>query len=234
MAVSLLLGALAKAGGGDLVKQIAGGAGKAVLGKIADRYGLDVNSADFDMTAAQKIESDKESNRFIAEMRAHEVEEQKARMLDVQDARKQTQFADLVKILAIGLSIVYILVMIALFFFSSDDLAPWAEANLNQMISVLNNLLIATWAFFFGSSVGSKQKSAARAEDEKRDDMIAAQQPRIVETVSTTRPIHNPAQAAPQPAAPAPAPAPEMDEIDAAMADTVSTTRPGSNGDNIL
>ena len=232
MAVSLLLGALAKAGGGDLVKQIAGGAGKAVLGKIADRYGLDVNSADFDMTAAQKIESDKESNRFIAEMRAHEVEEQKARMLDVQDARKQTQFADLVKLLAIGLSIVYILVMIALFFFSSDDLAPWAEANLNQMISVLNNLLIATWAFFFGSSVGSKQKSAARAEDEKRDDMIAAQQPRIVETVSTTRPIHNPAQAAPQPAAPAPAP--EMDEIDAAMADTVSTTRPGSNEDNIL
>ena len=98
------------------------------------------------------------------------------------------------------------------------------------MISVLNNLLIATWAFFFGSSVGSKQKSAARAEDEKRDDMIAAQQPRIVETVSTTRPIHNPAQAAPQPAAPAP----EMDEIDAAMAETVSTTRPGSEQDNIL
>ena len=232
MAISLLLGALSKAGGGDLVKQIAGGAGKAVLGKIADRYGLDVNSADFDMTAAQKIESDKESNRFIAEMRAHEVEEQKARMLDVQDARKQTQFADLVKLLAIGLSIVYILVMIALFFFSDDTLAPWAEANLNQMISVLNNLLIATWAFFFGSSVGSKEKSAARAEDEKRDDMIAAQQPRIVETVSTTRPIHNPAQATPQPAAPAPAP--EMDEIDAAMAATVSTTRPGSNEDNIL
>ena len=232
MAVSLLLGALAKAGGGDLVKQIAGGAGKAVLGKIADRYGLDVNNPAFDETAADRLAADQESNRFIAEMRAHEVEEQKARMLDVQDARKQTQFADLVKLLAIGLSIVYILVMIALFFFSSDDLAPWAEANLNQMISVLNNLLIATWAFFFGSSVGSKQKSAARAEDEKRDDMIAAQQPRIVETVSTTRPIHNPAQAAPQPAAPAPAP--EMDEIDAAMADTVSTTRPGSNEDNIL
>ena len=88
----------------------------------------------------------------------------------------------------------------------------------------------------WGSTEGSSRKNAtiqaALEREQDQDEMEIKQTPKIAETVSTTRPIHNPVQAAPQPAAPAPAP--EMDEIDAAMAETVSTTRPGSNGDNIL
>ena len=187
-----------------------------------------MSSPDFDKEAAEAMLADKvESNKLIVDMRAHEVEETKARLLDVQDARKQEQFADLVKLLAIGLSIIYVIVMGCLFFLATDKLEPWAEANLNQMISVLNNLLIATWAFFFGSSVGSKQKSAQQAEDEKRDDILESQKSRVVEQVSTQRPIHQPTQ----PATPQPT---EPDELDKIVHESISTTRPTSAGESLL
>ena len=225
MALPLLSGALKMLGGGDVAKKLASAGGNILLNKVSEKYGLDMSSPDFDKEAAEAMLADKvESNKLIVDMRAHEVEETKARLLDVQDARKQEQFADLVKLLAIGLSVIYVIVMGCLFFLANDKLEPWAEANLNQMISVLNNLLIATWAFFFGSSVGSKQKSAQQAEDEKRDDILESQKSRVVEQVSTQRPIHQPTE--PQPT--------EPDELDNILHKSISTTRPTSAGDSLL
>ena len=248
MAVSLLLGALAKAGGGDLVKQIAAGAGKAVLGKIADRYDLDVNDPKFDETAADRLASDKEANQFIKDMEAMHLEKFKVKTADTQDARKHyyanpeddtpKKIIDRTYMM-LGACVTVQLVIIIISAVVTKAVTVEAAAASNTVSMIIGSLLKQMGSqsdFYFGSSIGSKQKQESldkEMEMDRAEDKMEAKA-RIVETVSTTRPIHSPAQAAPQPAAPAPAPAPEMDEIDAAMADTVSTTRPGSNGDNIL
>ena len=260
MAVSLLLGALAKAGGGDLVKQIAGGAGKAVLGKIADRYGLDVNDPAFDETAADRLAADQESNRFVAEMRGLEVDAFKTKVADAQHARSSTlgarekmsmdhqQKVDVINLWeSIAMSLGGLLFVVGLIIFliwmkfkhADVELDDFTKTIITAMLTWITKDLVSQRSNYkWGSTEGSSRKNAtiqaALEREQDQDEMEIKQTPKIVETVSTTRPIHSPAQAAPQPAAPAPAPAPEMDEIDAAMADTVSTTRPGSNGDNIL
>ena len=223
-----------------------------MLGKIADRYDLDVNDPKFDETAADRLAADKEANQFIKEMEAMHLEKFKVKTADTQDARKHyyanpeddtpKKIIDRTYMM-LGACVTIQLVIIIISAVVTKAVTVEAAAASNTVSMIIGSLLKQMGSqsdFYFGSSIGSKTSGAANEkvmqtllDDDREDDrQERSEKARIVETVSTTRPIHNPAQAAPQPAAPAPAP--EMDEIDAAMAATVSTTRPGSNGDNIL
>ena len=259
MAASKLIGMLGELGGGTLVGQIAKGVGGPIISSIAERYGLDQNDPKFDETAADRLAADQEANQFVKDMEAMHLEKFKVRVGDAQHARTATMSArekmslehqqkiDMINLfesvfMSVGGLVFLIGSVGALVWFESktpseDAIPDWLQSVIIFLLGWISKDLISLRAQFkFGSTEGSSKKNNIISEvlerEQEQDEMEIKQQPRIVETVSTTRPMHSPAQAAPQPVAPAPAP--EMDEIDAAMAATVSTTRPGSNGDNIL
>ena len=258
MSAKNLLKVLGGLGGNTLVGQIAKGVGGPILSGIADRYGLSQDDEDFSETAADRLLADKEANLFVKDMEDKAIRKLEIEAQSSQDARLvfagQRESMDIghrqkVDILMLWESMIMSVGGVVLIFGSyvaliwlfmsgdSPDLPDWLYVLIGGGLTRLHDDLITKrQSYKFGTTQSSANKtdvmSNALKREQNEDEIEAKQKPRIVETVSTTRPIHNPAQAEPQPAAPAPAP--EMDEIDAAMADTVSTTRPGSNGDNIL
>ena len=253
MSAKNLLKVLGDLGGGTLAGQIAKGVGGPILSGIAERYGLNQDDEDFSETAADRLLADKESNQFIKDMEAMHLEKFKVKTADTQDARKHyyanpeddtpKKIIDRTYMM-LGACVTVQLVIIIISAVVTKAVTVEAAAASNTVSMIIGSLLKQMGSqsdFYFGSSIGSKTSGAANEkvmqtllDDGREDDrQERSEKARIVETVSTTRPIHNPVQAAPQPAAPA-TPAPEMDEIDAAMAETVSTTRPGSEQDNIL
>ena len=247
MALGLLTKALGAMGGGDVAKAIIGPAGNAIINGISKKYGLDMSSPTFDADAAAAVLADKqEANRFIESMRAQDVESFKTAVQDTQHARDATfgarekmtiehqQKVDIINLyesiaMSIGGLVLVVGALAGLVYITTieDIVIPeWLQVLIVATITWLTKDLISQRSNFkWGSSEGSKLKSAQNAEAEKREDAIEAK--RVVEQVSTQRPIHQPAQ----PAAPQPT---EPDELDKIVHESISTTRPTSAGDSLL
>jgi len=243
MALSLITGALKQLGGGDIAGKLIGAGGNAILNKISDKYDLDMSSPTFDAEASAAMLADKqEANQLLKDMRAMEVQAFEISAKDTAHARTTTfsarekmsmehqQRVDIINLyesiaMSIGGLIVVVGSLVALIYVTTVtgvEIPEWLQVMIVATITWLTKDLISQRSNFkWGSSEGSKSKSAAIAEGEKREDMIEAKQAEVIQQLPTARP-----QMAI--AAPAQPVITEPDAIDAAMGESLSTTRPGA------
>ena len=149
--------------GGPLVKAAVQAVGKALLGRD-DATEDDVTKALAGGATMEQITALKQvEHEFVEKMRALEIDVLK---LDVQDRdsarRRQVDLKDWVPaVLAVVIHAMLALLLWALF---TRHIPAENQSAANILLGVVGGGVTSVWAFYYGSSVGSKAKTDALAE----------------------------------------------------------------------